>query len=96
MSTRIYVGGLPFSATDQDLFTLFRSYGDVAEATVAIDRATGQSKGFGFVEMPDAAAAQSAIAKLNGHMLDNRSIRVDVAQPRADRTADRPHRERRW
>src|SRR5689334_8919223 len=74
MSTRIYVGGLPFSANDQDLFTLFRSYGEVGEATVATDRATGQSKGFGFVEMPDDAAAQTAIAKLNGHVLDNRSI----------------------
>jgi cold-inducible RNA-binding protein len=96
MSTRIYVGGLPFSTNDQDLFTLFRSYGEVGEATVATDRATGQSKGFGFVEMPDDAAARTAIAKLNGYLLDNRSIRVDMAQPRADRGADRPRREQRW
>ena len=96
MSTRIYVGGLPFSTNDQDLFTLFRPFGDVAEATVAVDRATGQSKGFGFVEMPEESAARSAIAKLNGSMVENRSIRVDVAQPRVDRGAERPHRERRW
>ena len=96
MSTRIYVGGLPFSANDQDLFTLFRSYGEIAEATVAMDRATGQSKGFGFVEMPDDEAARTAISKLNGHVLDNRTIRVDMAQPRADRGADRPRREQRW
>ncbi len=96
MSTRIYVGGLPFSTTDQELNTLFSAYGEIAEATVAMDRATGQSKGFGFVEMPDDEAAQTAISALNGHVLDNRTIRVERAQPRADRGAGGPRRERRW
>lgn len=96
MSTRIYVGGLPFSTTDQELNTLFSAYGEIAEATVAMDRTTGQSKGFGFVEMPDDEAAQTAISALNGHVLDNRTIRVERAQPRADRGAGGPRRERRW
>ena len=79
MATRIYIENLPYSANDQERFTLFRSYGNVTEASVMLDRNTGRSKGFGFVEMPDAIAAQVAIARLNGYMLDHQSIRVSMA-----------------
>jgi hypothetical protein len=83
MATRIYIGHLPYSTNDQDLFTLFRSYGNVTEAWVRVDHATGQSQGDGFVEMPDDAAAHVAITRLNGYMLDHQSIQVGVAQPQA-------------
>ena len=85
MATRIYVGNLPYSADDQQLAQLFGAFGDVVEATVVIDRATGQSKGFGFVQMADDDAARNAIAGLNGTLLGNRSIRVNEAQPRPER-----------
>lgn len=87
MSTRIYVGNLPFSATDQQLTQLFAAYGDVSEVSIIVDRDSGQSKGFGFVQMSDDAAARTAIAELNGTMLDNRAIRVNEAQARPDRSA---------
>lgn len=87
MSTRIYVGNLPFSATDQQLTELFAAYGDVSEVSIIVDRDSGQSKGFGFIQMSDDAAARTAIAELNGTMLDNRAIRVNEAQARPDRSA---------
>lgn len=86
MATRIYVGNLPYSATDEQLTQIFSAYGEVVEATIVIDRSSGQSKGFGFVQMTDDAAAHNAIASLNGTMLDNRSIRVNEAQPRPERS----------
>ena len=89
MATRIYVGNLPYSADDQQLTQLFGAFGDVVEATVVIDRATGQSKGFGFVQMADDDAARNAIAGLNGTLLGNRSIRVNEAQPRPERSGGR-------
>lgn len=89
MATRIYVGNLPYSADDQQLAQLFGAFGDVVEATVVIDRATGQSKGFGFVQMADDDAARNAIAGLNGTLLGNRSIRVNEAQPRPERSGGR-------
>ncbi|HKT38477.1 MAG TPA: RNA-binding protein [Ktedonobacterales bacterium] len=85
MATRIYVGNLPYSADDQQLQQLFSAFGDVVEATVVIDRGTGQSKGFGFVEMANDEDAHKAIAALNGTMLGNRTIRVNEAQPRPER-----------
>ncbi len=97
MATRIYVGGLPYSTTDDQLLTLFNAYGEVTEATVAVDRQTARSKGFGFVQMPDDAAASTAIAQLDGHMMDGRSLRVNVAQPRSDRPrSDSDSHTRRW
>jgi len=89
VATRIYVGNLPYSADDQQLAQLFGAFGDVVEATVVIDRATGQSKGFGFVQMADDDAARNAIAGLNGTLLGNRSIRVNEAQPRPERSGGR-------
>ena len=89
MATRIYVGNLPYSADDQQLVQLFSAFGEVVEATVVMDRATGQSKGFGFVEMANDEDARKAIAALNGTMMGNRTIRVNEAQPRPERGGGR-------
>jgi cold-inducible RNA-binding protein len=99
MSTRIYVGNLPYSATNDQLAELFSQYGEVAEATVVMDRGTGQSKGFGFIEMTTDEAARNAIAGLNGTMLGGRALRVNEAQPRTDRSSggyDDRSRGPRW
>src|SRR6516225_8890150 len=77
MAIRIYVGNLPYSTTDQSLADLFAPYGEVTDATVLIDRDTGRSKGFGFVQMSDDTAARKAIAELNGTQLGDRTLRVD-------------------
>ncbi len=79
---RLYVGGLPYQTTDQDLIDLFQQAGNVDQATVIIDRSTGRSKGFGFVEMNDSQEAQSAISRFNGSTLGNRTITVNEAQER--------------
>jgi RNA recognition motif-containing protein len=79
---RLYVGGLPYQTTEQDLIDLFQQAGSVATATVITDRATGRSKGFGFVEMEDAQEAQGAIARFNGSTLGSRTITVNEAQER--------------
>jgi len=79
---RLYVGGLPYSTTDQDLISLFQQAGSVANATVIIDRETGRSKGFGFVEMDTNEDAQRAIEHLNGTVLGNRTITVNEARER--------------
>ena len=79
---RLYVGGLPYQTTEEELVNLFQQVGNVATATIIIDRATGRSKGFGFVEMGDSQEAQDAIARLNGTTLGNRTITVNEAQER--------------
>ena len=84
MAKRIYVGGLPYSFGDQDLENLFSAHGAVASAQVVSDKYTGQSKGFGFVEM-DESAANTAINTLNGTSVGGRSITVNEAKPREDR-----------
>jgi cold-inducible RNA-binding protein len=81
----IYVGNLGFTATDQDLKKLFEVFGQVASARVIKDQYSDRSKGFGFVEMPEAAEAQAAIAALNGKELSGRAITVNEAKPKADR-----------
>lgn len=99
MATRIYVGNLPYSATEQQLTQLFAPFGDVSEASIVMDRDTGRSKGFGFLQMEDDAAARAAITELNGTMLDNRALRVDAAAPRPERGGrggNRSYRESRW
>jgi RNA recognition motif-containing protein len=93
MATRIYVGNLPYSVTDEQLAQMFGAYGEVTEAMVAVDRDTGRTKGFGFVQMADDAAANAAIAALAGSMMEGRTLRVEVAQPRADRSGGRPRRD---
>ncbi len=89
MATRIYVGNLPYSATHEQLSHLFAAFGDVTEVTIIADRETGQTKGFGFVEMGNDASARAAIAGLNGTELDGHTIRVNEAQPRHERPAGR-------
>jgi len=87
MSNKIYVGNLPYSVTDASLKSNFSEYGDVKSAKVMTDRDSGQSKGFGFVEMATADAAQAAITALHGMSVDGRSIVVSLARPREDRGA---------
>ena len=93
MGKRIFVGNLPFSATDQVLMDTFAQYGTVESAKVITDRATGRSKGFGFVEMATDAEAVTAIEKLNGAEYEGRSITVNEAremQPREGGGGGRP------
>src|SRR5438874_792464 len=85
MAKRIYVGGLPYSATEQDLENLFASSGTVTSATVITDKYTGQAKGFGFVEMSTDAEANAAINALNGTMMGGRNLTVNEAKPREER-----------
>jgi cold-inducible RNA-binding protein len=81
----IYVGNLSFTATDHDIRQLFEPYGAVDEIRVITDRDTGRSKGFGFVEMPDSAAAKTAIQGLQGKELAGRTLTVNEAKPREPR-----------
>jgi RNA recognition motif-containing protein len=85
MATKLYVGNLSYGMTDASLRTLFATYGNVQSAQVIMDRDTGRSKGFGFVEMGDAQSGQAAIAGLNGKDVDGRSLTVNEARPREDR-----------
>jgi RNA recognition motif-containing protein len=82
---RIYVGGLPYSTTSERLQELFAEVGRVSDASVIEDRYSGQSRGFGFVEMPNADEAQQAIARFNGYSMDGRTLTVNEAKPRDDR-----------
>jgi cold-inducible RNA-binding protein len=81
----IFVGNLAFSATDDNLRQLFESHGVVDKVNIITDRDTGRSKGFGFVEMPDSAAAKAAIQGLNGKELEGRALTVNEAKPREPR-----------
>jgi len=80
MPTKIYVGNLPWRATDAQLTQLFGAHGEVVDARIVTDRETGRSRGFGFVTMADADAAQNAIRALNGHSLEGRSLVVNEAR----------------
>ena len=82
MSSKIYVGNLPYSVTDATLESNFAEFGGVSSAKVMMDRETGRSKGFGFVEMANAEVAQAAISALHGMSVDGRSIVVNLARPR--------------
>jgi RNA recognition motif-containing protein len=81
----IYVSNLSFAVQDEDLREFFAEYGEVSSAKVIMDRYTNRSKGFGFVEMSDDAAAQKAIAELDGGMVDGRAIKVMIAKPKEER-----------
>ena len=81
----IFVGNLVYSATEDDLRQRFEQYGVVDKVNVITDRDTGRAKGFGFVEMPDTAAAKAAIQGLQGKELDGRTLTVNEAKPRAPR-----------
>ena len=81
----IYVGNLPYSTTQDDLQELFAPYGEVSSTSVIMDKFSGRSKGFGFVEMPNQAEAEAAIKALNESDLNGRNIRVNEARPRTER-----------
>jgi len=89
MVKSIYVGNLPFSATETDIRSMFEQFGTVHSAKVITDRETGRSRGFGFVEMDD-NEAQEAIEATDGKDMDGRPLKVNEARPRA------PRQPRRW
>ena len=87
----IYVSNLSFNVQDEDLREFFTPYGEVASAKVIMDKVSNQSRGFGFIEMPDEAASKRAIAGLDGATVENRTIKVNEARPKEVRPA-RPAR----
>lgn len=91
MSTKLYVGNLPYSATDQSLSDKFSECGTVNSAKVIMDRDSGRSKGFAFVEMSSAAEAKNTISRFNGTELDGRTINIAEAKPMAPRSDRRSY-----
>ena len=85
MSNKLYVGGLPYSVTEGQLQEIFSAHGTVESARVITDKFTGQSRGFGFVEMASGSEAHKAIEALNGTQLDGRTLVVNEAKPMASR-----------
>ena len=85
MATKLYVGNLPYSMTDDQMREIFAAAGAVNSASVLIDRQTGRSRGFGFVEMADDAGASAAIETLNGKEIDGRKLVVNEARPMTER-----------
>jgi cold-inducible RNA-binding protein len=85
MAKKLYVGNLAFSVTDDELQQAFASFGNVASARVVMDRMTGRSKGFGFVELEDDSLADEAVNKMNGQTIGGRPVRVSEAKPQEDR-----------
>lgn len=83
----IYVGNLPYKLTEEKLGEVFAAYGEVSKVKIISDRETGRPKGFGFVEMPNAAEATNAIKGLDGQSVEGRNIKVNESQPREDRPA---------
>jgi RNA recognition motif-containing protein len=100
MSTKLYVGNLPFETNESDLQALFEASGPVATVNIVRDRTTGQPRGFAFVEMGDAESAQRAITELDKHQFGGRSLTVNEAKPMAPRGSgggfSRQRRESRW
>ena len=101
MNTKLYVGNLPYETTEADLQTLFAAAGEVSTVNLVRDRATGQARGFAFVEMGDAEGARRAISDLHQHQYGGRSLTVNEAKPMAPRgegggSGGRQHREPRW
>lgn len=90
MAKKLFVGNLAWGTTDDSLRAAFEQFGEIVSAQVLTDRETGRSRGFGFVEMTDDAAAEKAVAELNGTDLDGRQITVNEARPMGDRP---PRRE---
>ena len=96
MNKKLYVGGLPYSVTDEQLAELFESHGTVESAKVITDRYTDRSRGFGFVEMSTQAEAEQAIQSLNGSELEGRSLTVNISKPREDRSRSSSGSRDRW
>jgi RNA recognition motif-containing protein len=86
---RIYVGNLPYSVTDEDLREVFGEYGELASAEVLKDKFSGQSKGFGFVDMPNGSEAETAIKELNESVFKGRKLTVNEARPREQQRPSR-------
>lgn len=86
MGSKLYVGGLPYATTESQLTTLFAAHGTVESARVIADKFTGQSRGFGFVEMSTSEEAKAAITALNGTQLEGRSLTVNEAKPQEPRS----------
>ena len=86
MGSKLYVGGLPYSATEQQLSDLFAAHGTVASARIITDKFTGQSRGFGFVEMSSDSEAKAAITALNGSDMGGRPLTVNEAKPMEQRS----------
>jgi cold-inducible RNA-binding protein len=86
MAKKLYVGNLPFNVTQAQIHDLFAQAGEIAEVNLITDRYTGTPKGFGFVEMATEEAAQEAIKRFNGFMLDERALTVNEARPREERS----------
>ena len=95
MNKKLYVGGLPYSVTDGELQEIFSAHGTVESARVISDKFTGQSRGFGFVEMSSGSEAQAAISGLNGTQYQGRSLVVNEAKPQANRDNNRGGRNSR-
>jgi len=85
MDTKIYVGNLPFTATEEELKTLFTECGTVTSVALITDKFSGKPRGFGFVEMSTPEEAQAVIAKFNGYTMGDRALRVNIAKPREER-----------
>jgi cold-inducible RNA-binding protein len=83
--TKLYVGNLPYSTKEDSLAAMFASFGEVVSSTIIMDRNSGRSKGFGFVELSDDSAAQAAIKEMNGKELEGRKMIVSVARPMEER-----------
>ena len=102
MNTKLYVGNLPYETSESDLQTLFEGAGQVRTVTIVRDRATGQARGFAFVEMGDVESAQRAIAELDRHQMGGRNLTVNEAKPMVPRSngggfgGGRQRRESRW
>ncbi len=92
-TSKLYVGGIPYRSTEDDIRAAFSEAGEVVSVSIIMDRMTGRSRGFGFVEMADEAQAQAAIDRWDGKELDGRMLSVSMARPQGDRPAgDRPQR----
>ena len=85
MSQKLFIGGLPFTTSTEQLRQLFNQIDGVDDVTIVTDRDTGRSRGFGFAEMASSEAANEAIRKFNGYALDGRTLRVEVSKPSAPR-----------
>jgi RNA recognition motif-containing protein len=104
MNTKLYVGNLPYDTSESDLQTLFEGAGAVSAINIIRDRATGQARGFAFVEMSDTDGARKAISELDRHQFGGRSLTVNEAKPMEPRSngggggfgGGRQHRESRW
>jgi RNA recognition motif-containing protein len=99
MSTKLYVGNFPYETSESDLQTLFETSGQVASINIVRDRATGQPRGFAFVEMSDTEGARKAISELDKHQYGGRSLTVNEAkpmQPRSEFGGGRQRNESRW